>query len=49
MRNTYIFNGGTNPSVNTYQYDYDANGYPIEQRIFYDGSGTAAVITRFTY
>lgn len=49
MKNTYISNGGTIPSVNTYQYDYDANGYPIEQRIFYDGNGTAAIITRFTY
>lgn len=40
---------GTIPNVITYQYDYDANGYPIEQRIFLDGSGTADIITRFTY
>ncbi len=49
MKNTYVFNGGVNPTVNIYQYDYNAKGYPIEQRIFYDGSGTVSQTTRFTY
>ena len=38
---------GTNPSVSTYEYDYNTNGYPTEQRSFYNGGIDG--VTKFTY
>lgn len=46
VKETSTYNGG-NPNVTTYQYDYNTNGYPTEQRIFYNG--TADGKTQYNY
>lgn len=46
VKRTSTYNG-TNPSIITYEYDYNTDGYPTERRGFYNG-GTNG-ITKYFY
>jgi hypothetical protein len=46
VKRTSAYNG-TNPTTSTNEYDYNTDGYPTEQRSFYNGGANG--ITKYSY